>query len=164
MRGTMINRGRFLTNNNDNTTTSTDDTVLAQLMAASLANYWSAADLYTRLLDYAPNQFHAEFLQHVLAEETGFYNTLTDLYYALFGTRPIFDREQIAFTDYQDGLYKAIKAELNMRRYDYEILNYFSEDISNLQSINAYRLAASGHNEHLSLITMLYNLAVSVLR
>lgn len=162
MRGTAMNRGRFLTNTND--TNNIDSTPLAQLMAASLANYWSAADLYTRLLNYAPNDFHAEFLQQILADETAFYNTLTDLYVSLFGTRPIFDREQIAFSDYRDGLYKAIKGEINMRRYDYEILNYLSQDISNLQAINAYRLASSAHNEHLSLITMLYNLVASVPR
>ncbi|NLF80444.1 MAG: hypothetical protein GX572_04540 [Clostridia bacterium] len=163
MRETATSRGHYLTNTTD-ATTNNESAPLEQLMAASLANYWAAADLYARLLNFAPNDFHAEFLQYILADETGFYNTLTDLYVSLFGTRPIFDREQIAFTDYRDGLYKAIKAELNMRRYDYEILNYLSEDISNLQAANAYRLAASGHNEHLSLITMLYNLATSVLR
>lgn len=70
----------------------------------------SAIDLYSRLVNVAPNQKHKNNILHALEDKKVHFNQLTNLFITLTGRQPMYQIDQVTFQSYKEGLKKAQEA------------------------------------------------------
>ncbi|WP_082233128.1 cupin domain-containing protein [Halobacillus massiliensis] len=71
-----------------------------------------AADFYSRLAAFAPNQKHKSEILRTLEEEEGHLKMFTDTYVMLTGEIPQYDLHPLTFNTYDEGLEKAYETGL----------------------------------------------------
>lgn len=85
----------------------------------------SAIDLYSRLVNLAPNQKHKNDILNILEDEKVHWQQHTNLYISMTGRQPVYQIEKVSFRNYREGLQKAYETELaNYEEYrnDYLLL------------------------------------------
>jgi len=129
---------------------------LQQTLFESLIQLASLQNLYSRLINIAPNEEHRGYLQYLMEEETAILHIFTDLYTRYIGPIPQYDIRNYEFSSYADGLYQAIHHEIERIRFCRErVLLYGQEEYREIYDF--YYDASIRHAAHLNLATVLFN-------
>ena len=71
-------------------------------------------ELYRKLLNAAPNELHYDLIENIRSDELELFLDATNLYNKNFGTLPLFPSNEIGFSDYKEGLEKALENESSL--------------------------------------------------
>lgn len=132
---------------------------LPTLMLETIINHETVIDFYQRLLNYAPNDFQKEYLQHMLADDVELLNRTTSVYNNLYGPVPAHDINKIAFSSYKEGLHLALNEKLQTLKTDRNTYISLADETQTQyqEALDNYRYNVCTDMEHLSLIGTLYN-------
>ncbi|MGM0845595.1 MAG: cupin domain-containing protein [Bacillota bacterium] len=117
--------------------------VLDELLATIKRNA-EIVNLYSSLAYAAPNQEHQSILLDALRSKDAYSRPFIDLYVQIAGKQPACHVEQIAFSNYQDGLERVFHFEFN---HSEEYRNCFYETMHPLIQ-NAYLHAFAGQRDN----------------
>ncbi|WNB90970.1 cupin domain-containing protein [Bacillus sp. NEB1478] len=108
-------------------------------LLAGIKREASSIDLYSRLVNAAPNQKHKNHILYALEGKKVHLRQFTDLYITLTGRQPDYQIDKVIFRGYKDGLVKAYQAEAKgyqeyhkecLRNQDPYIHNVFSQALN----------------------------------
>jgi mannose-6-phosphate isomerase-like protein (cupin superfamily) len=91
--------------------TGTEQEVVEAVLSGIRRNA-SAVDLYSRLANQAPNAKHQHYLLYGLDQKKMNLRNFTDAYISLTGAQPSYQKENLAFHNYSEGLNHAFQLEV----------------------------------------------------
>lgn len=132
--------------------------MISQAILARMKGEASAIDLYSRLVQIAPEQQQKQNILQVLEDEKIHLQQLTDQYIRLTGRHPFYEIENIPFQTYQEGLQRAF--ELKWKDYE-EYRNHYlftkpsavrelflrtlNDEAKHVQQLDELRLSRNDH-------------------
>ncbi len=119
----------------------------------SIVDEATAADFYTRLLHYAPDDLSHDFITHARDDELFHLEYFENLFMQLFASKPQYRITPVQFADFWQGLLSALKGELEAAGF------YRDVQLSTREPLirDTFYLAMVDELEHATMFTTLYN-------
>ncbi len=113
----------------------------------------TAAEFYSRLLKEAPDELHREFIEHAYEDELEHLYAFKKLYYHLTDERPYYNIIPVNYSNYKEGILKALKDELEAAEF------YRNVQLSTTDQLikDTFYFAMVDELEHATQFSTLYN-------